>query len=171
MMTTQDCLPTPPCMLCGGPHPYDTSVPSVQWNTVIRGANLPDYICATCILRAFVQAGVSFSATLWGETFNGAALDVEVGGRHSEALAEVEAENNRLRRELATARRAALEEAIRVVPSNWCDGLLTGPARVIPSDGKITPQHVERLIVAIAERIRALRDAAPPAPDDEGVRR
>lgn len=62
--------PTPPCMGCGGPHRFDTSIPSALWNKVIRGADLPDYLCTSCIVAAFVRAGVSFTAELYGEPVN-----------------------------------------------------------------------------------------------------
>lgn len=57
----------PPCQLCGGPHPFDTSVPSDRWNAVIRAKNLPDYLCLICIVQAFGEEGKSFTATLWGD--------------------------------------------------------------------------------------------------------
>jgi hypothetical protein len=95
------------CLGCGGPHLFDTSVPSVQWNAVIRAAGLPDYLCTACVVRAFVTAGVSFSASLWGAGFSGIQIEVRVNGKESAALQEVEDENNRLRVEL----RAQAEQA------------------------------------------------------------
>lgn len=68
----------PPCALCGGPHPFDTTIPSALWNAVIREHGLPDYLCATCILRAFVQAGRSFTAELWSPELNGVPITVGV---------------------------------------------------------------------------------------------
>lgn len=58
------------CDLCGGPHRFDTSVPSDQWNAVIRAAGLPEYLCLTCVTEAFVKAGVSFNAELYGSPFS-----------------------------------------------------------------------------------------------------
>lgn len=51
------------CGGCGGPHRFDTSVPSVLWNRVIRSQGLSEYLCAACIVREFAKAGVSFTAT------------------------------------------------------------------------------------------------------------
>jgi hypothetical protein len=56
----------PPCRSCGGPHPFDTSVPSEAWNRVIKGRGLPDYLCLSCIVQAFAAAGEGFTAKLFG---------------------------------------------------------------------------------------------------------
>ena len=69
----------PACVGCGGPHPFDTTLPSPTWNRVIRAAGLPDYLCTTCIVRAFVLAGEGFTAELWGEAFTGTPIEVRVG--------------------------------------------------------------------------------------------
>jgi hypothetical protein len=74
----------PPCMGCGGPHPFDTSIPSGLWNGVIRAGGFQDYLCATCIVRAFVIAGVNFEATLWGGGFSGEAISVCVSREGNE---------------------------------------------------------------------------------------
>jgi hypothetical protein len=76
--TTRQVDVQPPCMGCGGPHPFDTSVPSPLWNRVIRDGGLQDYLCTTCIVQAFVAAGVSFEATLWGGAFDGHSIEVRV---------------------------------------------------------------------------------------------
>jgi hypothetical protein len=55
---------TLPCAQCGGPHDFDTSIPSELWNHVIRAKGLPEYLCTTCIVREFVRAGTSFTANL-----------------------------------------------------------------------------------------------------------
>lgn len=68
----------PSCSMCGGPHPFDTTIPSDIWNAVVRAKGLPEYLCATCILRVFAEAGVSFTANLWGERFNGQSIEVRV---------------------------------------------------------------------------------------------
>lgn len=68
----------PRCSGCGGPHPFDMTVPSPLWNRVIRRAGLPDYLCATCILRAFVNAGEAFTAELWGAEFKGDPIEVRL---------------------------------------------------------------------------------------------
>lgn len=69
---------TPPCQGCGGPHPFDTSIPSPSWNRVIRAAKLPDYLCLLCILRAFAAAREGFAAELWGDGFSGMWIQVHV---------------------------------------------------------------------------------------------
>ncbi len=99
----------PTCSGCDGPHPFDTSIPSVLWNRVIRAAGLPDYLCLTCIVRAFAKAGVSFTAELYGDDFNGLPIAIEVNGATSTAPFELNEENNRLRVEL-TALRAQLNQ-------------------------------------------------------------
>ena len=64
----------PPCSKCGGPHPFDTSVNSEQWNAVIRGGGLPDYLCLYCIIEAFAEAGQGFEAQLYSERLGGEQL-------------------------------------------------------------------------------------------------
>ena len=59
------------CGGCGGPHRFDTSVPSVLWNRVIRPLDIGEYLCLTCIVREFAKAGISFTATLWGDGLGG----------------------------------------------------------------------------------------------------
>lgn len=78
------------CQLCGGPHNFDTSVPSPAWNRVIRGAGLPDTLCASCILRAFVLAGESFFVTLWGDELHGTAIEILINGKAATTAAETE---------------------------------------------------------------------------------
>jgi hypothetical protein len=85
------------CDQCRGPHVFDTSVPSVLWNQVIRGAGLPDYLCTTCVVRAFAAAGVSFTAHLYGEGFNGTPIDVTVRGVEPQTVELLEEQNNVLR--------------------------------------------------------------------------
>lgn len=89
----------PPCVKCGGPHPFDTSLPSVMWNRVIRkqGHELPDYLCATCILDAFAKARQSFTARLWGEGFHGLRIEVQIESRAALDAAAIQDENNGLR--------------------------------------------------------------------------
>lgn len=61
----------PPCQGCGGPHRFDTSVPSPLWNTTIRAAGLPDFLCLNCIVAAFVRANApGFTAELYGDPVN-----------------------------------------------------------------------------------------------------
>jgi len=61
----------PKCDGCGGPHSFDTTVPSPIWNEVVRARGGPEYLCLTCIALAFVRAGKGFTAELWGLEFNG----------------------------------------------------------------------------------------------------
>lgn len=102
------------CGGCGGPHRFDTSVPSALWNRVIRAQGLSDYLCTSCIVRAFAASGVSFTATLWGDGFNGLPLAVEINGEASTAAHELGEENNQLRATLISIHdcaRAALDRA------------------------------------------------------------
>lgn len=92
------------CAGCGGPHPFDTSVPSVVWNAVIRRSGLADYLCATCILKAFVQAGQSFTAVLWSDEFNGLPIEVRIREQVALDAQSVQDENNTLRASLAACR-------------------------------------------------------------------
>lgn len=68
----------PLCLGCKGPHRFDTSVPSVVWNAVVRSAGLPDFLCTTCVVEAFAKVGRSFTATLWGEGFAGLPIEIRV---------------------------------------------------------------------------------------------
>lgn len=82
----------PPCLLCGGPHPFDTTVPSDTWNRVIRAQGLPEYLCTTCIIRAFALAGVSFTAELWSariDQFAGLPIAVTIGTTRPTKLSRV----------------------------------------------------------------------------------
>lgn len=83
-----------PCAQCGGPHDFDTSLPSPLWNQVIRAKGLPEYLCTTCIVREFVRANQNFTAELWNEEFNGVPIVVRVNEKSepsiSTAIAEVE---------------------------------------------------------------------------------
>lgn len=87
----------PPCGLCGGPHPFDTTVPSVRWNATIRARDLPDYLCLTCIVRAFVEAGESFTAELIGTAIKQTAIEVRINGQDAKDAAAVGEENTALR--------------------------------------------------------------------------
>ena len=40
-----------------------------------------------------------------------------------------------------------------LVPSNWCDPLLTGPSKVLPEGYTYGPKDIERLLLAIKQRI------------------
>ena len=94
----------PVCSGCGGPHPFDTSVPSVVWNRVIRDGGLPDYLCTTCIVRAFALVGESFTATLWSPEFDGLPIHVMVRDQVAADATAISDENTRLRAELYALR-------------------------------------------------------------------
>lgn len=109
---------TPPCQQCGGPHPFDTSLASATWNGVIRKRGLPDYLCLTCIVRAFVQSGESFTATLWGDDFGEAkpgmivpAIEVRVNSQLPRDVELVSEENDRLRIQVRELEAAAVARA------------------------------------------------------------
>ena len=87
----------PPCDCCGGPHPFDTTIPSVVWNRVVRAQGLPDYLCLTCIVRAFVTAGESFTAELIGATIKSTALEIRINSRDAKDAVLVSEENTALR--------------------------------------------------------------------------
>ena len=92
-----------PCSDCGGPHQFDTSVPSVIWNAVMRkdGREGPEYICTTCIVREFALAGVSFVAELYGGGFSGLPIEIHINSEDARAAAKIQDENNALRWKLA----------------------------------------------------------------------
>lgn len=119
MAETNKTFPEPsPCAQCGGPHDFDTSVPSVVWNAVIRTSNLPDYLCMTCIVREFVRMRQSFTAQLWNEEFNGINIEIVVEGQTANDAALVQEENNSLRNQLSMMDERALITAKEVcVPS------------------------------------------------------
>lgn len=46
------------------------------------------------------------------------------------------------------------ETLLRCVPTNWCDPLLTGDAKVISGTiGKYDRQDIERLLIAVRKRM------------------
>lgn len=87
----------PPCCGCGGPHPFDTTVPSVRWNAVIRKAGLPDYLCLTCIVTAFVKAGESFTAELVGGEHHFEPIEVRTRSQNAIDAQALSNENTELR--------------------------------------------------------------------------
>jgi hypothetical protein len=97
---------SPPCSLCGGPHRFDTTVPSVVWNEAIRAAGLPEYLCATCIIEQFAKRNESFNCELWGGAFNGLPVAVHFNSRRARGSVRVVEENNDLRVRLSEAERA-----------------------------------------------------------------
>ena len=92
----------PPCARCGGPHPFDTTVPSVRWNEVIRANGWVDYLCLTCIVTAFaaLSARRSFTATLWSGRFDGLEIEVRIGGAVAIDAAALSRDNTELRHAL-----------------------------------------------------------------------
>jgi hypothetical protein len=64
---------------------------------VIRGAGLPDYLCLTCIVRAFVEAGEGFTAQLWGPGLDGLPIEVLVNGAQARSMAALSEENTTFR--------------------------------------------------------------------------
>lgn len=88
---------TPPCAMCRAPYQFDTTIPSRVWNRVVRSRGLPEYLCTTCIVKVFAEAGESFTATLWGGKFNGLAIDLRVNWKRAQDAALVSEENTRLR--------------------------------------------------------------------------
>jgi hypothetical protein len=102
------------CGSCGGPHQFDTSVPSVLWNQVIRPLGISEYLCTSCIVREFAKVGVSFTAELYGDGFQGVPLVVSINNAEAQAAQQVQDQNNNLRSALsriADTARETLEEA------------------------------------------------------------
>jgi hypothetical protein len=88
------------CDGCGGVYRFDTSIPSALWNKVIRASGAErggEYLCAACIVRAFVKAGESFTAELSSEEFHGDRIEVTINGVSTGAVALLNDENNALR--------------------------------------------------------------------------
>ena len=102
----------PTCSQCGGPHPFDTTVPSVRWNAVIRANGLPDYLCLTCIVRAFVNAEQSFTADLVGGEFHCVPIEIRVRSQDAVDAQAISEENTTLRWQLREATEQ-LDEARR----------------------------------------------------------
>ena len=106
----------PPCQYCYGPHRFDTSIPSVTWNRVIRAAGLPDYLCVSCIVEEFAKIQEGFTAELSGEQLNKVPVEFRIGGEAAKDAADLSAENTKLRAtisEIATFAEKRLTEIIR----------------------------------------------------------
>lgn len=97
----------PPCGGCGGPHPFDTVVPSAVWNEVIRAQGLSEFLCLTCIVKEFAKMSRSFTVELWGDVFNGTPIEIRIDNQVSQDAATISDENTSLR-----ARYRVLLEAI-----------------------------------------------------------
>lgn len=124
----------PPCAECEGPHPFDTTIPSPTWNRIIRGGSHADYLCATCILSAFVLAGEGFTAELFGKDFDGVPIEVRVRSVEAQTARDLGNENTQLRVELADAR-----EAIRQAE------------QMLRQDANMHPQHFWLALPAVVE--------------------
>ncbi len=120
----------PPCGLCGGPHPFDTTVPSVIWNRIVRAQGLPDYLCLTCIVRAFVAAKESFTAELIGINIATTAIEVRVDSRDARDAVLVSEENTELRAALAAARREERERCAKMF-DGYTYGVYEHPSKAI----------------------------------------
>jgi len=114
------------CNGCGGPYRFDISIPSVLWNQVVRSAGMPEYLCGTCIIAAFVRSGVSFSAELFGDGFSGDTIEVRVNGSEHRVAMLLDRQNTALRS-------AVLEIYERVM------GAATAPSREV--DSATAPRH------------------------------
>jgi hypothetical protein len=84
------------CEKCGGPYRFDTSVPSVLWNRVIRPLGW-GYLCASCVLREFALQGESFSAVLSGDGLDRVMVSIVVNDAESNVVEEIQQQNNFLR--------------------------------------------------------------------------
>ena len=100
----------PPCRGCGGPHPFDTTVPSAVWNETIRAAGLPDYLCLTCIVLEFARQGKSFTADLVGDGLSFVPISIEIDGMIARDVIVVSRENTALRQRLENT---ALRQRLR----------------------------------------------------------
>jgi hypothetical protein len=164
-----------PCAQCGGPHDFDTSLPSVVWNKVIRAKGLPEYLCTTCIVREFVRAGEGFTATLWGEGFHGVPIEVSINNQNAKDAALIQEENNDYRVRIAEK---AQEAAGNLELAKAVDGARTELASQLAA----AQQEIERLKVcgqcgcthgtsyelgradAVAQERRRIRDAVEILP-------
>lgn len=51
-----------------------------------------------------------------------------------------------------------LDKAIKMIPTNWIDPLLTGENKVLPDGYSYDPKDIERLLLAVKSRIEKLRE-------------
>ena len=82
-------------------------------------------------------------------------IDARLIAAAPELLAECKAQRAELER-LRAEREGLRKRLIACIPTNWCDPLLTGPDRVLPSDGKYNGTHIEKLLLGIKSRMEAL---------------
>lgn len=150
------------CQGCGGPHPFDTSVPSVRWNAVVRAKGLPEFLCLTCIVKAFADTGESFTATLTGCGFRGLPIEVVVNGETSRDARLIQQENNALRwkiRELEDGHKQAAQASASQVITVAAKATLYPEAPGQASPFKATFGNEERVFTANFEG-----GQAPPSP-------
>ena len=114
-----------PCGGCGGPHRFDTSVPSVVWNAVIRKKGLSEYLCLGCVVREFVREGRSFTATLWGDGLGGIPIEIRINSQPARDADEVGEENIALRHKLCAI--AGGEQIVEIDE----DGVVRGPEELL----------------------------------------
>lgn len=145
-----------PCALCGGPHDFDTSVPSAAWNRVIRAKGLPEYLCATCIVREFVRASEGFTAQLYNEEFSGVPIEVVVNGKNANDAALVAHENTAYRVRIEELENGLAKERERC--AEVCDDI----AR---SNSKGTFNDNSREVRAAEECAAAIRATTQPEND------
>ncbi len=122
------------CGQCGGPHPFDTSVPSVVWNRVIRSQGWSDFLCTTCIVRAFAQIEEGFTATLWGNEFNGISVEFVINGQNAKDAALVQEENNALRWQIRECKDALQEEAQKALDAQLASSAPAQPGNLPTED-------------------------------------
>jgi hypothetical protein len=127
-------------------NPMRPSVPSVRWNAVIRATHYPDYLCLTCIVKAFALGNESFTATLWGGFFDGMPISVRVNDQPAIDAAAMSVEN--------TALRVVNADLLRVARGAWqlCESLLA-----------VRDGATDELIIAVSVALRtAIEKAEPP---------
>ena len=49
--------------------------------------------------------------------------------------------------------RKIAEDMLGCIPTNWCDPLLTGANKVLPSTQPYRADHIEKLLLAIRKRM------------------
>lgn len=128
------------CTGCGGEYRFDTTLPSVTWNRVIRAQGLPEFLCTACIVRAFVLAGEGFTAQLWSQEFNGVPVEFSIHSKTADSHAEMSEENTRLRAELfAYSQRESQWNESKLMQSNqaWFDEAKKVNARVVELEAEL----------------------------------
>lgn len=50
--------------------------------------------------------------------------------------------------------RRIAEDLLGCIPTNWCDPILTGPDKVLPSTQPYRSDDIERLLLAIRDRMQ-----------------